>query len=319
MIDSKLLERLKVITPEEQKIINGQKDIDRDIYMACSDDVINNAKVLSDGRLIAIRPHTRFVHFPTHSHDYVEIVYMCSGSTTHIVDGDTIVLSEGELLFLGQSAKQEILPAGMDDIAVNFIVMPEFFDQTLKMIGEEETPLKTFIVDCLKNKHAKKSYLHFQVSDVLPVQNLMENLIWLLLYGAPNKRSINQITMGLVFLQLIGCSEKILHKKTSDEITVRVLGYVEENYKNGSLSELSRLLHYDISSISREIKNKTGKTYTELVQEKRLSQACFLLKNTTMTIDEIASNVGYENISFFYRLFRKSYGISPKKYKSNIK
>ncbi len=315
MIDSKLLERLKVITPEEQKILSGQKIIDRDIYMARSDDVVNNAKVLTDGKLITIRPHTRFVHFPLHSHDYVEIVYMCSGSTTHIVDGDTIVLNEGELLFLGQSAKQEILPAGEDDIAVNFIVMPEFFDRILQMIGEEETPLKTFIVDCLKNKHSKTGYLHFQVADVLPVQNLMENLIWLLLYGAPNKRSINQITMGLVFLQLIGYSEKILHKKPSDEITVRVLGYIEENYKNGSLGELSKLLHYDISSISREIKNKTGKTYTELVQEKRLSQACFLLKNTTMTIDEIASNVGYENISFFYRLFKKSYGISPKKYK----
>ena len=319
MIDGKLLERLKVITPEEQKILSGHKDIDRDIYMACSDDVVNNAKVLTDGKLIAIRPHTRFVHFPVHSHDYVEIVYMCSGSTTHIVDGDTIVLNEGELLFLGQSAKQEILPAGTHDIAVNFIVMPEFFDRTLRMIGEEETPLKSFIVDCLKNRHSGAGYLHFQVSDVLPVQNLLENLIWLLLNGSPNKRSINQITMGLVFLQLIGCSEKILHKKLSDEITVKVLGYIEENYKNGSLSELSKLLHYDISSISREIKNKTGKTYTELVQEKRLSQACFLLKNTTMTIDEIASNVGYENISFFYRLFRKSYGISPKKYKSNIK
>lgn len=319
MINSKLLEMLKGITPEEQKILDGQKSIDRTIYMDETSDIVNNSKMLRDGKLIAIRPHTRFVHFPLHSHDYVEIVYMCSGSTTHIVDGDALVLNEGELLFLGQSARQEILPAGMDDIAVNFIVMPEFFDQTLKMIGEEETPLKTFIVDCLKNKHAKKSYLHFQVSDVLPVQNLMENLIWLLLYGAPNKRSINQITMGLVFLQLIGCSERIIHQNPSDEMTVKVLGYIEENYKNGSLSELSALLHYDISSISREIKNKTGKTYTELIQEKRLSQACFLLKNTTMTIDEIASNVGYENISFFYRLFKKNYGVSPRKYKFNIK
>jgi len=44
---------------------------------------------------------------------------------------------------------------------------------------------------------------------------------------------------------------------------------------------------------------------------------CFLLKNTNMTIEEIASNVGYENISFFYRLFKKRYGTSPKKYKDS--
>jgi len=36
-----------------------------------------------------------------------------------------------------------------------------------------------------------------------------------------------------------------------------------------------------------------------------------------MTIDEIALNVGYENISYFYRLFKKRYGISPKKYKDS--
>lgn len=317
MISSELLNKLKTITPEEEKILKGQKDIDRNIYMNKSCDVVSNKKMLSGGKLIDVRPHTRFVHFPKHSHDYVEIVYMCSGSTTHIVNGDKIELRTGELLFLCQSAKQEILPAGKDDIAVNFMVMPEFFDHTLKMIGEEDTPLKSFIVDCLKSKHSNMGYMHFKVSDVLPVQNLLENLIWTLVYGAPNKRSINQITMGLVFLQLIGCTEKMVQSSTSDDITVKVLRYIEEKYRTGSLRELSEILHYDISSISREIKDKTGKTYTELVWEKRLSQSCFLLKNTNMTIDEIAINVGYENISYFYRLFKKRYGISPKKYRDS--
>jgi len=317
LISSELLEKLKIITPEEQKILDGQKSIDRSLYMNRAGNVINNEKILTNGKLIAVRPHTRFVHFPVHYHDYVEIVYMCSGSTTHVIDGDKIVLKNGELLFLCQSAKQEILPAKKDDIAVNFIVKPEFFDHTLKMIGEEDTPLRTFIIDCLKNKRTKTSYLHFKVADVVPVQNLIENLIWTLIYETPNKRSIHQITMGLLFLQLIGYSERIIHNNPSEEITVKALGYIEENYKDGSLTELSKLIHYDISSISREIKNKTGKTYTELIQEKRLSQVCFLLKNTNMTIEEIASNVGYENISFFYRLFKKRYGTSPKKYKDS--
>ena len=315
MINSELLNKLKIITPEEEKILKGQKNIDRTIYMEKEDNVVINAKVLGEGKLITVRPHTRFVHFPRHSHDYIEIVYMCSGSTTHIVDGDRVDLKKGELLFLCQSAVQEILPASEDDIAVNFIVMPEFFDQTLKMMGEEDTPLKSFIVDCLKNKHSKASYLHFKVSDVLPIQNLLENLIWVLLNGTPNKRSINQITMGLVFLQLINCTERLVQASTDEDITVKVLSYIEENYKSGSLKELADTLHYDISSISREIKNKTGKTYTELLWEKRLSQSCFLLKNTNMTVDEIALNVGYENISYFYRLFKKRYGISPKKYR----
>ena len=136
MIDRKLLNILTEITPEEKKILDGKKSIDTEIYMNKQNGVINNKKILSDGSLIAIRPHTRFVHFPLHSHDYVEIVYMCSGSTTHIVDGDKVVLNEGELLFLGQSAKQEILPAGMDDIAVNFIVLPSVLKPYLQSLSK---------------------------------------------------------------------------------------------------------------------------------------------------------------------------------------
>ena len=314
MINSKILEKLKTVTPEEQKIISGELYIDRDIYMEKEDNVINSKKMLSAGKLIAIRPHTRFVHFPKHSHDYVEIVYMCCGKTTHIVNGNRIELKEGELLFLCQGAEQEILPANENDIAVNFMVLPDFFDGVIQMMGEEDTPLRRFVVDCLKNNRKSKGYLHFEVSDVLPIQNLLENLIWTLIYETPNKRNINQTTMGLLFLQLMNHADRLI-SQDNEETIVRVLRYIEENYKNGSLTELSEILHYDVSTISREIKAKTGKKYTELVQEKRLSQACFLLKNTDMNIDEIAEKSGYENISFFFRLFKSQYGISPRKYR----
>ena len=314
-MNHELLEKLKKITPEEQRIIDGEENIDRDIYMENKEDVINSKKVLGNGKLIDMRPHTRFVHFPEHSHDYVEIVYMCSGKTSHIINGNLIELKEGEILFLCQGAKQEILPASIDDVAVNFIVLPEFFDSTLQMIGEEDTPLRRFLIECLKNNRNSKGYLHFEVSDLLPVQNLMENLIWTLLYGTPNKRNINQTTMGLLFLQLINHTDKLAFVE-SEDTAVKVLRYIEENYVSGSLSDLSNILHYDVSTLSREIKSKTGKKFIELLQEKRLSQSCFLLKNTDLSIEEVALKIGYDNISFFYRIFKRRYGVSPKIYRN---
>ncbi|MCC8016364.1 MAG: AraC family transcriptional regulator [Clostridiales bacterium] len=75
------------------------------------------------------------------------------------------------------------------------------------------------------------------------------------------------------------------------------------------------MLHYDFNCLSKEIKRKTGKTYTQLVQDKRLAQAEFLLKNTSFTIDEVAARVGYNNISYFHRLFYRQFKISPAKYR----
>ncbi len=316
MINDRILEKLKAITPEELKILQGPKEIDRTVYMHKNKDVIENSKIMKKGKLIAVRPHTRFAPFPEHSHDYVEIVYMCKGRTTHIIDGETIHLKEGELLFLSPTARQEILQAGEEDIAVNFIVLPKFFDGILKRIGDEETLLKTFIIGSITNTCPQISYLHFAVADELPIQNLLENLLFTLLFDASDKRNTNQVTMGLVFLHLINCTEKILRAGKQNEGMKKVFQYIEEKYKTGTLSELSALLHYDISTISRYIKQKTGRTFTYLLQEERLSKAAFLLKNTSLTIEEIALNVGYENVSFFYRLFQKKYGITPKKYRT---
>ena len=75
------------------------------------------------------------------------------------------------------------------------------------------------------------------------------------------------------------------------------------------------MLHCDISSLSREIRRKTGKTYTELVQEKRLNQAAFLLRTTERKVEDIALAVGYENISYFHRIFRREYGLSPRQFR----
>lgn len=318
MINKELMDILAPITKEEQTILDGKKDIDADIYMDAGSSTINSKKWLSAGKLITVRPHTRFVHFPKHSHNFIEVIYMCSGTTTHIVNGNKVVLKEGELLFLGQNVNQEILPAGINDVAVNFIVLPEFFDVSLVMLKDEETPLRAFIINSLKSNNSNSSYMHFKVADVLTIQNLVENLIWTLIKGTSNKRKITSFTMGLIFLQLMDYTDRLVLDDKEDETILKVLKYADENYRDGSLTELASSLHYDFSWLSREIKRKTGKTYTEIVQEKRLSQASFLLTNTDMNISDIANQVGYDNISYFHKLFKKRFNMSPYKYKNSM-
>ncbi|MBQ1300354.1 MAG: cupin domain-containing protein, partial [Erysipelotrichaceae bacterium] len=93
-----LLAKLSEITEEEREILNGKKDVNRSLYYSDSKkDEIDSSRVLKNGKLIDIRPHTRFIHFPRHTHNYVEFVYMVSGKTTHIIDGEEITLNEGDL------------------------------------------------------------------------------------------------------------------------------------------------------------------------------------------------------------------------------
>lgn len=313
-MDQTLLARLSAITEEESAFLRGQKAIDRSLYMDGSRDVITGEKLLEKDKLIAIRPHTRFVAFPDHTHDYVEMVYMYRGSTVHTVNGRRIVLTTGELLMLGQNAHHAIEPAGEEDVAVNFIVRPTFFTGTLPYLGEEETPLRRFLVDCLTGE-SEGGYLLFHVSGILPVQNLLENLLYTLLENTPNKRGILQMTMGLLFTQLIGHTEALQFETQEQNVIVSVLRYLEEHYRDGSLTEVAAGLHYAPPSLSRLIKRETGKNYTELLQEKRITQAAWFLRNTDRNVDDIARAVGYDNMTYFHRLFRRRYGLSPRQYR----
>ncbi len=320
-MQKELLSRLRRITEEERVILAGAQDIKRELYTTETDFIIDSRKLLQKGRLIEIRPHTRFVHFPKHRHNYVEMVYMCSGSTTHIInDSERITLKEGDLLFLNQNATQEILPAGEEDIAVNFIILPEFFDRAFFMI-ERETILYDFLVSSLSPASSYSSYLHFQAKDILPVQNLIENMVWTLLPHKNGTNTLNQTTMGLLFMNLSLFADTINKDNPhqyEQNLVFSVLKYIETHYKSGTLAEISAELRQPAYYVSRLLKKHTDANFKELLQQRKLRQAAYLLSQTPLPVESVMENIGYDNSSYFYRKFREKYGCSPKNYRKSL-
>ena len=313
-----LLDMLKRITPEEQELLDGTREIRKERYTNRRDFVVDSRLLLEKGRLIEIRPHTRFAYFPKHRHNYVEMVYMCAGTTTHIINGSNeLVLKEGDLLFLNQNVYHEILPAGEEDLAVNFIILPEFFDRPISMV-ERENILRDFLISTLAGDTAMNDYLYIRTRGIVPVENLLENMIWTILGRHPMMDTINQTSMGLLLMNLSRFADQIgrgdpQHEEQS--LMFSVLDYIEHHYQNGTLAEISELSHLPTYQVSRMLKKRTGKNFKELLQLRRLQQAAYLLQNTTLSIDKIIVHIGYENSSYFYRVFREKYGCSPSEYR----
>ena len=314
-----LLAQLQQITPEEQAILNGTGDIQRDLYTSRQEFVIDSQKLLEKGRLIEIRPHTRFAHFPCHRHNYVELVYMCSGSTTHIVDTtEQIVLREGDLLFLSQNACHEILPAGETDVAVNFIILPEFFQRPISMI-ERENVLRDFLLSTISGEAGLSSYIHIPAKGIIPVENLMESMIWTILQHRSGTNTIIQTSMGLLLMDLSRFADGINRGTSGQEkLVFDALQYVEAHYKDGTLADLSAQLKLPTYQVSRLLKKRIGCNFKELLGTRKLQQAAYLLSNTTLPIESVISAIGYDNSSFFYRRFRERYGCSPKEFRKGV-
>ena len=165
----KLMERLRLVTQEEQRLLEGGQ-VERERYSGkpLGPEVlaVDSQRLLDHGELITLRTHTRFAAFPAHTHNYVEIMYMCSGQTVHWVNGGPpLTLRAGELLFLNQHAVHQVERAGAEDVGVNFIVLPQFFDYALELIGTHNV-LGNFLLSGLRQQGGGISFLHFQVAGV---------------------------------------------------------------------------------------------------------------------------------------------------------
>lgn len=282
--------------------------------------MIDSTLLLSKGQLITLRTHTRFIDFPAHQHNYIEMTYMVAGETRHIInDHEHLTLKAGELLMMNQHATHAIEAASKEDIAVNIIVLPVFFDAVLEQIGRDNI-LGSFLLDALREQEAIIAYLHFKVADIQPIQLVVESMINCLVNDVPNARKINQVAMSHLFLHLLNSSDCLQFtpsQQQTEGIVVSTLREIEENYPSISLSQIAKQHGCSLPYLSRTIKRTTGYTFAELLQKKRMEKAAALLQQTSLTILEIIRAVGYENSTHFYQLFEKAFGVSPCEYRKN--
>ena len=97
-----------------------------------------------------------------------------------------------------------------------------------------------------------------------------------------------------------------------------IISYIRLNYKDISIKRLSDHFHFHEDYFNRMLKSKTGMTYTQYVQSIRLSEAERLLLHTDLTIDDIASRVGYSNKGYFYKIFVDKNHMTPSKFRKEI-
>lgn len=315
-----LFNDLKQLNEEEKNILkNGHKDINQSNYTTQSEFVIESSKFLEDDSLIITRKHPRFVEFPFHKHDYIELNYVYNGKMKQKIGNQEIELKKGQMLFLNQHIEHSLEECGEDDIVINFIINPPFFDYIFQEL-EKETKgelINKFLFQSLFDQNRAGSYLYFKVSEVPSIQNLMGQMIKEMMDKDLFTEIKMKFTMGLLFVELMKNTHYLesLEANYDYHLTNEIINYVNSSYRNASLSELSQQVNLESYNLSKFIKSNLGNTFKELVQEKRMNEAKKLLKYEDYSVESIANQIGYENISYFYRLFKKHHGLTPHQYR----
>ena len=99
-----------------------------------------------------------------------------------------------------------------------------------------------------------------------------------------------------------------------------ILKYINENIReNISLTFGANLCNMSQSQFGRTFKKETGKTFKEYILFKKIEQAKFYIKTTNKSFSEISDLLGFEDSSYFTKLFKKYESMTPSEYKSRLK
>ena len=117
--------------------------------------------------------------------------------------------------------------------------------------------------------------------------------------------------MGKVFKTCIEAKEK----KEMRPIT-EAKNYIQEHYREPlKLEEVSRVIGFNATYFSTVFKKETGKNFLDYLTEVRMNKAKQLLCRGDLNVNDVAEEVGYQDLKYFSKLFKKATGISPSEYK----
>lgn len=95
-----------------------------------------------------------------------------------------------------------------------------------------------------------------------------------------------------------------------------MIQYIHQHYNEGiTLEQLADSMHLHQSYVSRSFAEVVGMTFTQYLQYYRIEQAKKSLKSTQLLIAEVAEQVGYSNLTYFSRVFKKVTGFTPNQYR----
>ena len=261
-----------------------------------------------------------YVHNPFHYHPEIEITFIIKGKGLFILGDQVIPYNDGELILIGPNIPHEWRSELRDS--------PDYYTQSISVhfvknfpgVDLYEIPEAVFIKQLLA-----QSERCIRVTDTTVKKIIEESLLCL-----TESKGIERVNRLLQILNSISTTAEIeilsnegfmdsTDKEQNSRINL-VFRYVIDNFKNQiTITEAAKLVHLTNTSFCRFFKQRTHKSFVQYVNEIRISYACKLLMQGNHSINRIASESGFDNISNFNTQFKKIKLITPSQFIETVK
>ena len=261
--------------------------------------------------------------FPVHRHEFFEFFYVVTGKCLHVLDGREEPVAAGDMVLMEPGRSHGLNKAMAPQFEVyNCIFLPELLDSHAALLKNVTGFLEFLYLEPF-NKGFNRLHLTGPVN--LKALIILEELF--LEYGKKPRgfETAIKILLADLLITLVRFNERQkaelpgksggLNRQAS--AIMKSLEYIEANFrKDISLEDIS----LNKAGITKEyycniFKKVTGKTFTEYINALRIEYAARLLSGSGKPVTEIAYDSGFNDLSYFNRVFKAAKGISPSKYR----
>ncbi|MBP5237301.1 MAG: AraC family transcriptional regulator [Clostridia bacterium] len=254
----------------------------------------------------------------SHSHTNLALTYIIHGEADHVINGELTRISDGDyfLIDLGSWHSCRLLSESIS--LINIMFNAGLFDSYL--------PENTGVGDLLSSPafSLPSEMKKYVIADrVFHDPELEIGKLFFRALQECQKSSVcwKSIVRGLISEIMIGMVRKLALPETGNQgmdIVFNCKTYITEHYsENVTLSDICKKLGYSVPYVSNKFRDTVGMTFSHYLQKERVNRSRALLLCTNLSVEEICSKVGYNNSTFFYRIFKKETGVSPREYRSS--
>ena len=262
-----------------------------------------------------------FSIFPMHWHDEMEIIKIIKGKYIVNINLKEYVVEEGDIVILKSCTLHSFKQYENEKMASKTIM----FDLSMLNSNVTDACSIKYFTPFLDNKVSYPTILKPSDKGYKNIKNCIDKLF--LCYEEKNEFfeiKLKSYLFELFYILFKECFEihdystKIKDDTTND--IKAILEYIKINYMNPiSIKDLANVVNFSEHYFMRFFKKYMGMTCVDYINEYRLNIATNLLETTDMSIMEIAVKVGVNNISYFNKIFKKKFNLTPKEYRKNLK
>ncbi|MCM3214650.1 AraC family transcriptional regulator [Niallia taxi] len=275
---------------------------------------------IEDNIFISQCPPTAFV--PLHIHQYIELIYVYQGSCQIIMQEDVIDIEEGGIIMIDKNTPHTVMETTKEDIIIEIKLKHDYLSSSFLSRFTNRSIISQFLVDSLIDSRSTNKYLYFPFEASSNFNDIMEHIMCEYFEEDAFTSGMIDAYLFIMFTELIRHSNSLTsiernNRTEKDLIVLNLLQYIESHCKECSLTAMADQFKYHPNYISAILKKATGKSFTDLLQIQRVNKAALYLTNSFMPIPEIAEEVGYSSVSFFYKKFNEIYQQTPKEYRDS--